>query len=58
MTHSKCCPHSEVDQLGPACLQCGRIKWPRFEVVVIVGAIIFFGAHLAYWASIGFEVAR
>lgn len=52
------CLHSEADQFGPICLSCGRIKWPRIEVVVIVGAILFFAAHLAYWASVGFSVVK
>ena len=52
------CLHADVDQLGPCCLSCFRIKWPRPESVVIAGAVIFFLAHLVYWINAGFSVVK
>ena len=52
------CLHADVDQIGPICVRCARVKWPRPEAVVIVGAILFFGAHLIVWARAGFIVVK
>lgn len=52
------CLHADIDQLGPVCLHCFRIKWPRPEAVVIVGAILFFSVHFAAWVMGGFSVVK
>ena len=52
------CPHADVDQLLFVCLSCFRIKWPRIEVVVIVGSVLFFIAQMIRWGIAGFSVVK
>lgn len=52
------CEHKESDQLGPICLWCWRVKWPRAESVVIIGAVLYFGIQMIRWSIGGFEVIR
>ena len=52
------CLHADVDQLGPCCLSCGRIKRPKIEYIIVVGACLYFLAQMVRWAMVGFEVIR
>ena len=40
------------------CLSCGRIKRPKIEYVIVVGACLYFLAQMVRWAMVGFEVVR
>lgn len=56
MTNSECCTHADVDQLGPVCLHCGRVKWPSPFAVVIVGACLYFLAQMIRWHNAGWRI--